>query len=303
MGPCFKIHDDFVKRRYELEASPSDRISFEDEFIRFCQQTLSDVERRIKRAKQRLAGSQKEREEDTQLNGLLFPPEIQEKMSALSERMEHLLEQIEVLGSDGRVDEAQEAMRQVDKLKEESNALRKEHMGAHWIQQRAEMGAAQEKQMEVCDVCGAFLIVNDVQQRVDDHLMGKQHVGFGKLKLAIDEILEKRKNKPIDEPKPTSASQQPKSGSSRTSGSSRDSNGSRSHHRNSHRDQERKSHRSEDNSNKSSSSSSGSHRRHQSRSSSREYDRRRNDDSRRDSNRRRSRSRDKDNRRRGDDRR
>lgn len=42
--------------------------------------------------------------------------------------------------------------------------------------------------MEVCQVCGAFLIVGDAQQRIDDHLMGKQHVGFAKLKLALDEI-------------------------------------------------------------------------------------------------------------------
>lgn len=32
--------------------------------------------------------------------------------------------------------------------------------------------------MEVCAVCGAFLIVGDAQQRIDDHLMGKQHVGL-----------------------------------------------------------------------------------------------------------------------------
>lgn len=53
----------------------------------------------------------------------------------------------------------------------------------------AEIAAAQEKQMEVCEVCGAFLIVGDAQQRVDDHLMGKQHVGYARLKEAVDEIL------------------------------------------------------------------------------------------------------------------
>lgn len=42
----------------------------------------------------------------------------------------------------------------------------------------AELAAAQEKQMEVCPVCGAFLIVGDAQQRIDDHLSGKQHVGY-----------------------------------------------------------------------------------------------------------------------------
>lgn len=45
--------------------------------------------------------------------------------------------------------------------------------------------------MEVCDVCGAFLIVGDAQQRIDDHLMGKQHVGYARLKSALQEIMVK----------------------------------------------------------------------------------------------------------------
>ena len=43
--------------------------------------------------------------------------------------------------------------------------------------------------MEVCETCGAFLIVGDAQSRVDDHLMGKQHMGYAKIKLTIEELL------------------------------------------------------------------------------------------------------------------
>jgi hypothetical protein len=43
--------------------------------------------------------------------------------------------------------------------------------------------------MEVCDVCGAFLIVGDAQQRIDDHLMGKQHVGYARLKMAMEQLI------------------------------------------------------------------------------------------------------------------
>lgn len=50
-----------------------------------------------------------------------------------------------------------------------------------------------EKQMEVCEVCGAFLIVGDVQQRIEDHLMGKQHLGFSKLRKVVQEIHEQRR--------------------------------------------------------------------------------------------------------------
>lgn len=59
--------------------------------------------------------------------------------------------------------------------------------------QTYELAAAQEKQMEVCEVCGAFLIVGDAQSRIDDHLMGKQHMGYARLKHAVSEIQEQRK--------------------------------------------------------------------------------------------------------------
>ena len=42
--------------------------------------------------------------------------------------------------------------------------------------------------MEVCDVCGSFLIVNDAQSRIEEHISGKQHMGYAKLRAALDEI-------------------------------------------------------------------------------------------------------------------
>lgn len=59
---------------------------------------------------------------------------------------------------------------------------------ACFLCQTIESFAAQEKQMEVCEVCGAFLIVGDAQSRVDDHLMGKQHMGYAKIKSTVEEL-------------------------------------------------------------------------------------------------------------------
>ena len=42
------------------------------------------------------------------------------------------------------------------------------------------------KDMEVCDVCGALLIVGDAQQRIDEHIMGKQHVGYARIRDYMD---------------------------------------------------------------------------------------------------------------------
>uniref|UniRef100_A0A8C7K6J0 Luc7-like protein 3 n=1 Tax=Oncorhynchus kisutch TaxID=8019 RepID=A0A8C7K6J0_ONCKI len=104
--------------------------------------------------------------------------------------------QIEELGSEGRVEEAQGMMKLVEQLKDERELLSS-------TPSTIETFAAQEKQMEVCEVCGAFLIVGDAQSRVDDHLMGKQHMGYAKIKSTVEELkkLNRRSEDPAGEDK------------------------------------------------------------------------------------------------------
>jgi len=192
IGPCNLVHDDYLRKEYQTKATNREKRAFEDEFVRFCQHQLNEVDRKIKRAKQRLETSQMEKISQAGSMSMLSE-ENQEKLNNITERIEKLLEEVEQLGCEGKVEEAQNAMKSIDVLKEEKASIKRENQSGHWIQQKAEIGVNQEKQMEVCDVCGAFLIVNDVQQRVDDHLQGKQHVGYGRLKTALDEILEQRR--------------------------------------------------------------------------------------------------------------
>ncbi|CAL1262343.1 unnamed protein product [Larinioides sclopetarius] len=186
LGVCPKIHDERLKKEYE-KSSRFEKMGYEEDFLRFCQSMLSDVEKRIRRARARLALSNKE-------SNVSQPSQIKnndEKINVLTERINGLLVQVENLGCEGKVEEAQGIMKLCEQLEEERSALKKASEANHWYQ-TAEIAAAQEKQMEVCEVCGAFLIVGDAQQRVDDHLMGKQHVGYARLKEAVDEILNKR---------------------------------------------------------------------------------------------------------------
>jgi len=44
------------------------------------------------------------------------------------------------------------------------------------------------KDMEVCPICGAFLVVGDAPQRVEEHAAGKQHVGYAKVRDMIDTL-------------------------------------------------------------------------------------------------------------------
>ncbi|XP_076328645.1 luc7-like protein 3 isoform X4 [Tachypleus tridentatus] len=187
LGICSKIHDERIRKEYE-QSDRFQKMGYEDDFIKFCQGMLSDVERRIQRARKRLALGHQE----SGVASMPLSKNSEEKIVVLTDRINELLIQVEELGCEGKVEEAQGIMKLVDQLKEERETLRKGSEPSHWLQQTAEIAAAQEKQMEVCEVCGAFLIVGDAQQRVDDHLMGKQHVGYARLKSAVEEILQQR---------------------------------------------------------------------------------------------------------------
>lgn len=195
LGACPKIHDERLKKEYE-KSSRFQQMGYEEDFLRFCQSMLSDVDKRIRRARQRLALSNKE----SNVSQPAPAKNNDEKVNVLTERINELLLQVEHLGCEGKVEEAQGIMKLCEQLKDEREALRKVSEANHWYQ-TAEIAAAQEKQMEVCEVCGAFLIVGDAQQRVDDHLMGKQHVGYARLKEAVDEILNYREKERNDREK------------------------------------------------------------------------------------------------------
>ncbi|XP_071549645.1 luc7-like protein 3 isoform X3 [Panulirus ornatus] len=187
LGPCDKtIHDEELKREFEASNSYR-RTAFEDEFVRYAESMLSEVDKRIRKGKQRLSLSVK----DALDSSTTGDGRVDEQLELLSERITGLVSEAERLGSEGNVEEAQGLLKLCDQLREERDALRRSSENSVW-HQAAEMAASQEKQMEVCEVCGAFLIVGDAQQRIDDHLTGKQHVGFAKLRQAIQEIRDSR---------------------------------------------------------------------------------------------------------------
>lgn len=179
LGPCEKIHDENLRKTYE-KSSRFMKEGYERDFLRYLQSLLAEVERRIRRGHARLALSQAQQN----AGGPGPSGKNEEKALVLTEKIEDLVMQIEELGSEGKVEEAQGMMKLVEQLKEERELLSS-------TPSTIESFAAQEKQMEVCEVCGAFLIVGDAQSRVDDHLMGKQHMGYAKIKSTVEELKEK----------------------------------------------------------------------------------------------------------------
>ena len=71
-GPCEKIHDEELKTKFKSEATGSKKGYYEDDFLRFCQRMLQDLNSRIKKAKERLVLTQER--EDRMLAGLGTAP-------------------------------------------------------------------------------------------------------------------------------------------------------------------------------------------------------------------------------------
>lgn len=200
MGQCTKLHDDEAKKLFE-EARPSARKrNYEDEFLRFSNHMINEVDRKIEKGRQRLLLMNKSPETPAPP---VYVSKYQEQLNNLNARINKLISEAEEAGVRGDVDQAQDLMVLCDQLKEEKELLVTNHginsensnSNGAWT----EYSNSNEKQMEVCEVCGAFLIVGDAQQRIEDHLSGKQHLGYSRLRKAVEEMYEKRKKEREEE--------------------------------------------------------------------------------------------------------
>jgi len=48
-------------------------------------------------------------------------------------------------------------------------------------------GGTLEKRMELCLICGAYLVIGDTEKRISSHLEGKQHIGYEMIRNRIEE--------------------------------------------------------------------------------------------------------------------
>jgi len=190
LGSCDKIHDDKLLGIYQ-KSSRYERQGYEEDMMRYLQSLLSDVERRIKRGHARLALNNQQGGMGTAADATR-----EERSAMLTQRITELLEEAEQLGCEGKVEEAQGIMKLCEQLKEERTELEKppQILGRRGQLLEEDMS----KRMEVCEVCGALLVAGDAQQRIDEHIMGKQHMGYARIRAYVEERRKKRQA-PIEE--------------------------------------------------------------------------------------------------------
>ena len=103
--------------------------------------------------------------------------------------MDKVLSEVERAGENGDIDAALMLMQNVDNL----DAAREKLLSTG----RADPSAdPNNKKLRVCDVCGSYLSVYDSDKRLADHFLGKQHIGYQRMRDTLDAIRKRRSERP-----------------------------------------------------------------------------------------------------------
>jgi len=108
------------------------------------------------------------------------PEKLERRNRELDTKMEKLLGEMELLGDQGKVDEAQSLLRQVEELQKQKD-------GGQLIRPGGGEGF-EASELNCCEICGVFQAVNDSESRVQCHLSGKQHRGYQRIRQKIVEL-------------------------------------------------------------------------------------------------------------------
>lgn len=177
MGTCPKrYHDESLRDQYRREGR--DYVEkYELDYLEVVYRLIAELQRKIRKAEQRLETKATEEVE------LLLNPEkdeFQERRAIIDIQMKDLIKRMEECGEQGKIAEAQECNSRLELLKTE--------LGRIQAAEEANPLVKQDRRMEVCQVCGSFLLMNDVQKRLEGHFEGKQHAGYQMLWEAYEKL-------------------------------------------------------------------------------------------------------------------
>ena len=104
--------------------------------------------------------------------------DYQEKIDLIDLEIKRLIRECELYGDGGEIAKAEVKMEEIEKMRIDKDA----------ILSIAENPLLAQKQMKLCDVCGAMQSINDMEKRNLSHLDGKLHVGFAKMRKEIENM-------------------------------------------------------------------------------------------------------------------
>mmetsp|Transcript_39134 Transcript_39134/g.96324 ORF Transcript_39134/g.96324 Transcript_39134/m.96324 type:complete len:350 (+) Transcript_39134:42-1091(+) len=285
LGAWDKLQDEDAKAEWDaLPQEKKDECGYEYELYKFLDQLITNLDRAIKRQKDKITA-------DTNARRVTLSKDTLAQVDGLAKQIADMQTRAQTLGEEGNIDESMAMLKEAEELKKQKDALENP------------VAEGKEKRLEVCDICCNLMSEGDkkaetlaAQQRMQEHLTGKQHVAWDKIRTKYEELRAMRNGR--GPPPPTAKGAPSRSERSKERDQGKDRGGDRDmprRDRSRERERERPRSRDRDRSRSRDKDSYRERRRDRSRSRERSYrDDRRDRDRSRDRDRRDYRSRDRD---------
>jgi len=175
MGLCKKLHEEHLRQVYAVKARTRTKTKYERRFLDFLTDVIHSLDNKIRRANERLNEKEDEAEEVQTPEDILTPAQ-KDRLQEIKNEIDRKNRKMEFCGNEGRVEEAQALLVDVEKLKLEEIQL----------QEQAKLvlrNTTYERPLQTCKICGAFVDRVD-PSRTLNHESGRTHQGF----LAVREM-------------------------------------------------------------------------------------------------------------------
>lgn len=190
LGPCPKTHSDRILKQFKeaQAANPNDPriLAFKQEHENNIYQFVDECDRRIRASQRKLEKTPDENRKTV---------DLMKEIGEIELSIQGGTEEIEQLGSAGKVDESMDKLAAVEALK-----LLKKDKEQELIILDDNAGASGHQKLRVCEICGAMLSVLDSDKRLADHFGGKMHLGFNELRKLMNSWAEERMRAPAPAP-------------------------------------------------------------------------------------------------------
>jgi RNA-binding protein Luc7-like 2 len=170
LGECPKLHSIPLRMEYE-NASNTKHFGFEYELLQTLERIIIDCDRKVIKNRKRL--------EETEAN--------EKAQHELADEIDKLVKESERLGEEGRIDESIELLKKAEQLKSNQSTEKLETLKSLDLP----MGIGNQQKLRVCEVCSAYLSLQDSDKRLADHFGGKMHIGFMQVREKAEEIKNK----------------------------------------------------------------------------------------------------------------
>jgi len=182
IGECHYRHDQQFKINFESDINREYyQIKYEEDLISFLESITSELDIKIKRCLERIETPPPEQ---------ILNKDAQIELENLDKEITEKIKEAEHLGEMGLIEESEKLMKEIEQIKIQRNLLTntKEHVAIY-----------KDRQMKVCEICGALQSAIDNEKRIQTHKEGKIHSAYLKIRQYLDLLRKKRMERRIKE--------------------------------------------------------------------------------------------------------